>query len=390
MRNQSLIYPGHFTQTNMLTGQIHSDYDVPNQDYDLFSYEGFGPPVGRKFVDASPGSYDRQVYISTKGYVDSKELRLGTGELLGYLRQEGAMGVVGAPTRLSYTNYPIDYSSEVYNQALEKLYEGLKLSEQNLALTLGEFRESGRMLGVGKSVFALLATARTVKRQFLRNPSKTMSELWLGAQLGWKPLLNDIHGYLNWTYTAFNEGVPVLGRRNKTEQVNDRNGEVQTSPGLSVVSGHKQRKAEIKLWAGLADSSTYNLTRITSLNPLSIVWELVPLSFVVDWLYDIGGYLQLMESALGAGMTFKRGYATEVYYHDLNEKVIMHTQEISGLSIFDNYRSYDAKWRHARKRRVKLTGFPFPRAPTFKLSLGSGQIITSAALLRVILLGKVR
>jgi hypothetical protein len=43
-------------------------------------------------------------------------------------------------------------------------------------------------------------------------------------------------------------------------------------------------------------------------NPLSVAWELVPWSFVVDWAYPVGTFLNNLDFDLGIG--FSRGYVT--------------------------------------------------------------------------------
>jgi len=393
MQNRYFVSPERFTQIRQLPGPVvEQDYDVPNCNYDLWSHAGFGPTakVNGKYSAISAGQYDGQRYKVARGKVTYTSRRTGTDNIEGIMTQEGSLSPIGAATRLSYGNYPVEYDTEVYNRALEKLYDGIKVTESNLALTLGEFRESGRMLGLGKSVYGLLTTARTVKRQFLRNPSKTLSELWLSYKLGWSPFVQDIYNYLNWNYKSFDEGLPIVGRSRRQDNVVDRTGNVQTWPGFGTVSGTRQWKAEVKVWAGIASNSLYNSTRITSLNPLSIVWELTPLSFVVDWLFNVGQYLQLMESALGAGLTFKKGYATQVYFHDLSDVYLIDALDSSGGWDYITQGNWESKWRHGRKVRQELFGFPFPELPTFKTKLGSSQIITATALLRVILLGKVQ
>jgi hypothetical protein len=97
-----------------------------------------------------------------------------------------------------------------------------------------------------------------------------------------------------------------------------------------------------------------------------------------------------MEAALGAGITFKRGYVTEVVFTNLKEERFYAVSEPNGLDISHTDGSYEAFARRAIKRRQVLSGLPFPRAPTLKLSLGSQRIISAAALIRTILLGKAR
>jgi hypothetical protein len=357
-----------------------------------FNVTGFVTPSGRKFVDATDGEYHKQVWRNLYGQADYRTIGY-SGETTGHTDFNGDFGVIGRGSRLITSAFIAEhgsYDNNRYQRALEKLYDGVRLSESNLALSIGEARESGRMLKVGKSVYEVLTLARRAKRDFLRNPSKKLSEIWLSYKYGWQPLMTDVYNYLNWSYTSFNEGVPVVGRSRVRSAIAVTDGVVNSSTGRSFITGSKEHKCEVKCWIGLGDTDAYNLSRITSLNPLSIAWELVPLSFVADWFYDVGGYLQLMEASLGAGVTFKRGYVTEVAYYDASERLIQDFSEGSPPYVFRTTASAEAKWIVARKRRVRLYALPFPRAPTLNLKLGWQRITSAGALIRTILLGKVR
>lgn len=392
MKNELIFSKGHIKQWRPITGEVIVEYDIPNENVPhYFNHTGFVTPSGRKFIDATSGEYMKYSRKRVNGLLTSISRRTGSNVIEDIVLTDGSLGPAGAPDG-TYT--PVidatNYSDAAYNKALTKLYDNIKLTESNLALTLGEAREASRMLQVGKSISEVLTIARRAKREFLSNPSKSLSKVWLSYQLGWKPLLNDIYNYLHWRYAAFDEGIPIRGRSNIVTKINIRTGQVKTYPGLIMTTGQSTEKAEIKVWAGIANTTAYNASRITSFNPLSLAWELLPLSFVCDWFYDIGGWLQNMESACGAGLTFKRGFVTEVVHVDWSENRIMDTIDQSGGWDYINWAKTNTHFLRAIKRRQVLSGFPFPRAPVFKAKLGSGQLITAAALLRVILLGKVR
>lgn len=386
MKSNHPYYPSYWSYRNLYPTQYTIAEGLTSGHGFYFVVTGFDKPVGRRYIDPTAGTYEKQVYQYPQGYEDNISTDF-LGGMTGHTRIEGGMSNAYG-TRLFGTPFNSwnDYDSSVYNRALSKLYENVKLSESNLALTIGEAKESGKMLQVGKSMADVLTLARRAKSEFLRNPSKSLSKIWLSYKYGWQPLYTDVYNYLNWAYTAFNEGVPVVGRSRRVEKVFDQSGTKSVGSGLSVISGQREYKAEIKCWIGLADTDTYNLSRITSLNPLSIAWELVPLSFVVDWFYDVGGYLQNMEAALGAGVSFKRGYETEVSYINLEDNCYLDLTEPGFIK--KGYRQ--SKWVRAKKRRDRLLSLPFPRAPSLNLKLGASRILSAAALIRVILLGKAR
>lgn len=388
MQNQDTFYPMSYEMKSVSGGYTITSGTNSTHRRRYFAYTGFSTPVGRKFVDATSGTYGKAEYHFPQGEMNFYSRSTGSPSWTDHTRFSGALG--GSYGTRLFSSFSSGYDSNIYNDALGKFYDRVKLTESNLALTIGEARESGRMLKVGKSIAEVLTIARRAKNQFLRNPSKSLSQIWLSYKYGWQPLLTDVYNYLNWTYTSFNEGIPVSAKRNVKRKIFDSLGSANSAQGMSVVTGLIQNQAEIKCWIGLADTDAYNLSRITSLSPLSIAWELVPLSFVADWFVDIGGYLALQEAALGAGVSFKRGYTTEVSYHNLVDTHYQDYPTSSGGQDYWTVGSRKSMWIQALKRRDRLYSLPFPRTPVLKVNLGSSRIISSAALLRVILLGKVR
>lgn len=354
--------------------------------YDTFSFSGFGKSGTRPpYIIPVPGEYIKEYREPQKGR--DNVLTKSYGQFYEQTIKDGALsnGDWGA--------YYGTYDGTVYNECLSKFYDAIYKTESNLALTIGEAKETAKMLQVGRSIFEVLQTARRAKRQFLMNPSKSLSQIWLSYKYGWQPLLSDIWGYLNWNYHTWDGGVPVRARRTRRSIVSERryinNWQYAGCTINNDVRGSREWKCEINCTVGLSNSDWFTLQRITSLNPLSIAWELVPLSFVADWFIDVGGYLQNMERALSSSLTFKHGYVTEVYAHRMSAQWTGSRAWPSGTTTYDWLHSSQGYHLYARKRRTKLTGFPIPRAPRLNLRLGWQRMFSAAALIRTILLGKV-
>lgn len=385
MKSYTQARSGQWYETNLITGATTTG-SVANAFVDSFQVIGFGPNLGRKFIDPVPGEYKKTYKSSLKGLTSRRQYSWFNDRPLvpfSYIKTgvETNYGVI------FNSQFPLYYDTTTYNNALSNFYDGLRNSELNLALILAEGRESARTLQMGRSIYEILIAARRARRLAARNPSLLFSQLWLSWKYGWEPIIKDVYGSLAWLYRAFDDGVPVRGRAVRYEHPNTRE-VVNSFPQRTIrISGKRVWKAEIKCWVGLSNSDVYNLSRISSLNPVSIAWELVPLSFVCDWFLDVGGYLQNMEAALGAGVSFKRGYLTEVMVSDLKGSISFHGSGTSGYTnvVVDGFlenRDY-AAW----KRRQKLTGFPFPRLPRLEARLGWQRIVSLAALLRTVIIG---
>lgn len=320
---------------------------------------------------------------STTGYDYSMAPYVGTTTNTGYLG--GSYGdhlsnYNGINTLSIKSNNMMNW---VYNECLDKFYEKLKQSETNIALTIGEGKETGRMFKVFRSVDKVVKAFRQARKLVKANPTMLLAQTHLSVKYGWTPLFNDIWNYADWTYRTFSVGIPVKARRKKSFPVSDS---YSDSTWYRRVTGTRSYQAEIEVVCYVEDPDWFTASRLTSLNPAAIAWELTTLSFVVDWLYDIGSYLENLENSLGTGLSFRRGYVTRVYYHKLQE-----VQSSSGRAYTSGWNKYmTSEAVRAVKLREVLTGFPRPVKPTLKLRMGSGRILSAAALSRTILLGKVK
>lgn len=372
--------------TNLLTGQqtVTSFAGATYDDFTVVS--GFGKNPGRIFIDPTPGEYKKQYWDSTHGVSTIVSRNTYTGAVESSTMKRGYHGdEVGGSM---HSQYAMFYDSTTYNNALSDVYDGIRNSSINTAVMLAEFKETKRMLHLEKSVYELLLLARKARRKAKSNPSKLFSEVWLGWKYGWEPTLKETYGMLNWLYRAFDDGQPFRGRASRYEKPSYTYKEPSYPYRETWIDGKRIWRCEVKLWVGLGSSDAYNLSRITSLNPVSIAWELVPLSFVCDWFLDVGGYLQNMEAALASGLTFKKGYVTEIAYSNLTQHHRYPGKPVvSGSStiIREGYLK-NAKF-DVWKRRQKLNGFPFPRAPRLEVKLGFQRIVSLVALVRTVILG---
>lgn len=286
-----------------------------------------------------------------------------------------------------------DIDANLYNKCLTKFNDKIKMTETNLALSLFELKETSKTVGWGKSIPGLIVAAKKAKRDFLRNPSRSLSKIWLGYKYAWYPAVTDVYNWLHYTHKAFTEGVKVKARAGSYKARDN-----VYSPGgdFSWANARErytiQKRVEIGGVLYIADHAAYDRSRITSLDPRAVIWELTPLSFVFDWFVDVSSYLANYEAAVSQNLQFKYGYWTWVSY-------------VRGLAeLYDEQEYYDwSSWSHIRqsigcstfhlrayKSRRFLPGFPLPMPPRLKVNLGTQQILSAVALARTILLGRAR
>lgn len=75
-------------------------------------------------------------------------------------------------------------------------------------------------------------------------------------------------------------------------------------------SGHATESCRVKIWVRVSTTQLASLNQLGLLNPALIAWELVPFSFVVDWILPIGVYLENLSAT--SGVTFHDGFRTVV------------------------------------------------------------------------------
>jgi len=85
-------------------------------------------------------------------------------------------------------------------------------------------------------------------------------------------------------------------------------------------------------------------------NPAAILWELVPYSFVVDWIVPIGQFLENISA--GVGLRFLSGYRTEWTKSAFTHRYVASTENF----VRGTKQSYQVK--ALRMLRVPLASFP--------------------------------
>lgn len=274
----------------------------------------------------------------------------------------------------------------VYNKMLSKMYEKIR-GDVDLSVDAFQARQSGVMLNQrfqqGRNVFlkkapiALQEIVKIASRMRRSNP-RDWGSLWLEWTYGWKPLAGSIFGAAeNMILASTNNGSGVSGhpiRESASEKGDSRTVVSVVEPGvLNTKEIDSVYQSRIQAFYALSTGGLNGVAGYTSLNPVSIAWELVPYSFVADWFVDIGGYLRNMESSLLYNSDFTGGFTTE----RSKERIVETTA--GGHTDYSVSATGSAETK-VFERKV-LGSSPMPRAPTFNPKLGVSRLISAASLL---------
>lgn len=276
--------------------------------------------------------------------------------------------------------------------AYSKFLKKMKNSELALAVDIAEGKKSIDM--VRQRLVQVIDIARQVRRKAFHisrvnpnDPSKTpwavIGNTWLEYQYGWKPLLGSAFGIC--------DGIRNRSRAGKERikgfhRISFPPTFLQKKSSLGI-TGFTERivstKATISCDFAMDNAFLRDASRFIGLNPLGIVWELVPYSFVADWFIDIGGYLEDFETSMGLGLTFKRGWRS--YVHDVQHRITIPAQIASASGRSHYVYTGTASQEFRDKNRQVLSGVPKPDLPTFDPKFGAARIASGAALLLNIL-----
>lgn len=413
MRNSLNTLKGMTTQTDVLSGA----------SYTWFSQQWQRSVTAASLVKGdrkapNPWSYTVDSFQGAKGdyameYPPGRLYRTVTGQL-----------IEGGPPLLNGGNYVSIYFN-AYNQALGRLNSNVRGS-LDLAVSLAEAGQAVRMLNLvarfkagvadmANSYMREVARGIETKRNSARgrrnlardldrwqkglssrypgsyqpvplNPglvsraSSLLANGWCEFTYGWSPLVSDIYGIASNVCNHVRNNDVVKA---KVRQVIN----VTTQEEISYLGATPKGPCRHEGFCGttisirLKPNWDTGLAKWSSLNPLSVAWELVPYSFVVDWFLDIGSYMRNLETALLYDNRFRDGFVSRILRYETNHSVDGRQQPFAEV-----YRLKASAGRtYVHFERSVLTSYPLPELPSFQVDLGSNQLLSAAALLRQLL-----
>lgn len=286
-----------------------------------------------------------------------------------------------------------------------KLVDKVKQQALDAAVAAGEGKESFRTLLSG--IQRITRAARSVKRGNVRDalnvlgqaplpktgalekklrplgPRQRLANGWLELQYGWLPIVNDCFEAANALETKFLEGVLLSVQvSTKVEKTEMRQDMAVVGDLLDLYSGRLNQQTNrisrtrvvVRQWYKIHNPTLARLTSLGVTNPMNVVWELVPYSFVVDWFFPIGTWINAADVSLGK--TYKGGYrATSHTSHVFQVGHAPGTGIGPGSAIGHSRRTFNSY------SRQPLTSWYKPPLPNLQFSLGAKRIASALALL---------
>lgn len=245
----------------------------------------------------------------------------------------------------------------------------------DLSVDLAEAGQTAKMARVIKQVEELATKAR---RSF--GPLRTAGALVLMTQYGLKPLLSTIFECALRAQNLVVNRIQGYSAR-AFENVEIESVNIASLWGTISLPASGMLAYKMKMGVDLDTRAATGLASYTSLNPYSIAWELLPLSFVVDWLLNVGGYLRALETSVIYNNDFYGGFTSELVKGSV--QIWRRTSSMPGtVSYSDTVRG---QVEETRLVRTLLLSYPRPDTPMFGADLGSSRLISAAALLTTLM-----
>lgn len=221
------------------------------------------------------------------------------------------------------------------------------------------------------------------KKITARNTSKVLAERWLEYKYAVMPVFNDTIALAN----MFHNGIDH-NRRDElrpweliTSAVLRKDDyKAGTGSGYQYKAWHKL-SYYCKLWAVVDDAELYAKSKFGISSLAEPLWELIPFSFVWDWMMPIGTFLQALTAT--SGLKFSRGFTR----FRADSKGIVETRLNTGTAKRNGGKHFTFNTL-AFSRRA-LSGFP-TALPYVKSPFSTDHTITALALFRVLFINDKR
>lgn len=377
----------------------------------------YSVPVSRRFLNVvngetspKPGrfnTYSFQKYRYFYGRGSSLRHWVDGGGNYQTTTSAGITDMVSPPDGV-ISQHPSTYYQEVQDRVLEKIFGKIR-GQSNLVVDLAESRQTLKML---KATISL----RSLIRDFFRGliiPKKLRSRTsgqarldyvtskWLEWRYGWQPII----------YSIYDAAATLQGEHlsARVQPVKARSGKVYggyvknvSSSPTSEVHTNEFNSVRCEMVVLFRYSPLHQVADFTSLSPYAIAWELMPLSFVADWVWNVSQLLELWENWTlfapyfeGGYRTFSHKIARNRYYWVTDTRTPIESDPDRPGYALPNpngvYSAYEqSRFIETAKSRSNLTSLPTPGLVRMRFKLNANRQLDAAALLHQLVAKRMR
>lgn len=177
-----------------------------------------------------------------------------------------------------------------------------KLLKGARAIKKGNFNEAARHLGLPRSGLRKDHQGKWRRTNYTRD---AFSQKWLEFSYGWVPLYNDMYGSLVAADKALAKKpdrlIPAVKQAHHEETMENHTNVIDYyGPWTQVVEKiHVKQVMKMACKVKIENPVLATVQSVGLTNPALVAWELVPFSFVVDWVLPIGNWLTAIAPLVG-------------------------------------------------------------------------------------------
>lgn len=205
--------------------------------------------------------------------------------------------VVGSTAELGTTFAEWRESLDLITSSAIKAYNAYK------AIRKGKLRKALQELGVSKS---------NRRRRRRTQGADAASSLYLDYAFGVAPTIQDMYSAME----VLSQPLPY-GKKSAGASCT-RNWNTTTASNKRVY--HSKIRHRVGADILLTNPNAFLMNQLGILNPASIAWELVPFSFMVDWFYNVGNYLNSFSD--WAGLELRNPWHSHRCSYTADESII--------------------------------------------------------------------
>lgn len=228
-----------------------------------------------------------------------------------------------------------------------------------------------------------------------RSTGQLLASNYLAYRYGWMPLYLNVYGVMKHLYDRSRNRPPIIIARGRADDkwsstVTGNAGVYpynNTSTGVYALASTWQWKqtwlhsvsAEFGFHYRLDSAFAASALSLGITDPVSLAYELLPLSFVADWFLDVQGFLQQFSAF--RGKTFLGGWKTVRKETFLHFEVTSASSDASGWHAFIGPKPYSTRVSKEIRRTV------YSDQPPYEVRLVNGlntrRLLDAISLIRV-------
>lgn len=158
------------------------------------------------------------------------------------------------------------------------------------------YPQSARINAV-RGILATLGKVVTPKNWHPRQVSRGAASAFLELHFGWEPLVKDIHAAVNVLQCPLKASHIKAKGRGVPIQSSYSSGVIRHAKVVGTCKGFVSAQVEV------VDPNLWLANSLGLINPATVVWELIPFSFVVDWFVNVGQFLSQFSDTVGLKIT---------------------------------------------------------------------------------------